>query len=434
MRKTVFWSWQSDLPPATTKNFIKNALEQALETVAEELQLEIADRLELDHDTKGEPGLAEIVSTIFKKIDDCQIFVADVTPVAEITTDTAKKKIPNPNVMIELGYAIREVGSQRIITVANLAFGGRPEELPFDLRHRRGAITYCLESAKDPAIEKTKKDLVKQLVAALKMNLGAEREAQLTRNPMPVLSVETTENIPKVLVVQQEVQLSDVPSLADVMTNTPLRTKVQKTDQDALREALLSAPVGFLQPRPPKPLYEWTDEELAGYNKRVESYYRSYKTYLEDLKEYRLFRQRAVRIQLAIKNLGTRPATDVWAEVTFPDGVLVYEDDDLPKAPDPPAPPLLALPGSNAVATLGTKKILSPLISASPPRINGDHKSIMLRANKIQQAFQRSFDSFTIVMSAHADIRSFEVSYQVGADELPKPTTDNLYFEVQQAE
>lgn len=431
MSKTVFWSWQSDLPAATTKDFIKEALAQALAKITEELELEAADRLELDHDTKGEPGLVEIVSTIFRKIDDCQIFVADITPVAEIKTCKTTKRIPNPNVMIELGYAIREAGPQRVITVANLAFGGRPEELPFDLRHRRGAITYRLDGAKDPAIETIRKDLVKQLLAALKTNLAAPREDQLIRNPMPALSVVASEDIPKVLVVQQEVQLNDVPSLADIMIKTPLRTKEQQKDSASPFEGL--QPIDIFQRRRVKPFREWTEEELERYNKRVQWYCDRYKTHLEQLKEYRLLRQRAVSIRLAVANLGTLPATHVWAKVTFPDGILVYEDDDLPKAPDQPTPPPLEPYGINNVAIVRPAQLDTSFLNR-PSRIADDHKSIIFQTDKTQQGFQTLFTSFTIVMSTQADIRSFEVSYQIAADELPRQTTGNLYFEVQQAE
>lgn len=57
----IFWSWQSDTPPKFNKNFVKAALEQALVTVSANLDLSEADRPELDHDTKGEPGLVSIV-------------------------------------------------------------------------------------------------------------------------------------------------------------------------------------------------------------------------------------------------------------------------------------------------------------------------------------------------------------------------------------
>ncbi|MEK6289976.1 MAG: hypothetical protein V4793_01075 [Paraburkholderia tropica] len=433
MSKTVFWSWQSDLPAATTKDFIKDALAEALKQLTEELQLEAADRLELDHDTKGEAGLVEIVATIFRKIEDCQIFVADVTPVTEITTDTATKKIPNPNVMIELGYAIREVGPQRIITVANLAFGGKPEELPFDLRHRRGAITYHLETKKTPGIEKIRNGLVGQLVAALRTNLAAPREDQLIRNPMPSLAIEVTEDTSKVFFVKQGVQLTDMPSLADVMTKTPLRTKAQQEEPESPFEMLRwGASNAFGEPRI-KRFKEWTEEELEGYNKSVKRYYDNYEKYLDKVKERRLLRQRAVHIQLAIGNLGTRPATDVLAEITFPDGILVYEDDDLPKDPELPFPPPLA-PYGFASRTAILPQHIDSLYLTREPRIGGDHKSIVFRVGKIQHGTLVRIKSFTAVMSTQADIRSFEVSYRIIADELPRQTTGNLYFEVQYAE
>jgi hypothetical protein len=141
-----------------------------------------------------------------------------------------------------------------------------------------------------------------------------------------------------------------------------------------------------------------------------------------------------VSIRLAVANLGTRPATDVWAKVTFPDGIQVYEDDDLPKAPDQPTPPPLEQPyGINNLAIMRHAQLDTSFLKG-PPRIADDHKSITFQTDKIQQGFQTLFRSFTIVMSTQADIRSFEVSYQISADELPRQTTGNLYFEVQQAE
>ena len=167
----VFWSWQSDSPKSVNQHFVKDALQAAIEQLSTDLGLTEPERPELDHDTKGEPGLVEIVSTIFKKIDGAAVFVADVTPVAE----TAEKKLlPNPNVMIELGYALKALGHERIVLVANSAFGGRPEDLPFDLRHRRGPITYALKPGASAAERaNAKKALSGALVEALKANLGA---------------------------------------------------------------------------------------------------------------------------------------------------------------------------------------------------------------------------------------------------------------------
>lgn len=64
----VFWSWQSDTPAKDYHYFVRSALVLALAQLADDLDLTEADRPEIDHDTKVEPGLVSIVDTIFAKI------------------------------------------------------------------------------------------------------------------------------------------------------------------------------------------------------------------------------------------------------------------------------------------------------------------------------------------------------------------------------
>lgn len=177
----VFWSWQSDTPAKLNKDFVKAALQDAVAQVSEDLGFTEAERPTVDHDTKDEPGLVAIVETIFKKIEAAEVFVGDVTFVGA-TPDG--KLLPNANVMIELGHALTSVGHHGIILVANKAFGGRPEDLPFDLRHRRGPITYELkEGTPKPEREAILRRLTKDLAQALRVNLGAavtKRNAEVT--------------------------------------------------------------------------------------------------------------------------------------------------------------------------------------------------------------------------------------------------------------
>src|SRR5437016_4475569 len=100
MRRVVFYSWQSDLPNATNRTFIQKALEKAAASIAADESIEIEPVV--DRDTQGVPGAPDIASTIFAKITAADIFVADVS----ITTrPKTGRPTPNPNVLIELGYA-----------------------------------------------------------------------------------------------------------------------------------------------------------------------------------------------------------------------------------------------------------------------------------------------------------------------------------------
>ena len=107
---TIFWAWQSDLPPETTRNLIQDCLERA----AKEATKAGVGLVSVDRDTKGVGGSPNISETILEKIVAADIFVWD----ASITTTTDRPS-PNPNVLFELGFAVAALGWNRIIGVMN---------------------------------------------------------------------------------------------------------------------------------------------------------------------------------------------------------------------------------------------------------------------------------------------------------------------------
>jgi hypothetical protein len=164
----IFWSWQSDYSPKTCRHFIRDALVDAIAQVADEIGVEDADRPEIDHDTKGERGMADIAATILNKIADAAVFVADLTPIAKSPDG---KWLPNPNVMIELGWAMHRPGWERVIGILNMASGANVEDLPFDIRQRR-VVTFVLSETEDKQTRASvRSKLVKELKDALRINL-----------------------------------------------------------------------------------------------------------------------------------------------------------------------------------------------------------------------------------------------------------------------
>lgn len=191
MKDTVFWSWQNDLPSKTNREFIRQALSVAVDRVSQELDVEDVERVELDHDTKSSPGMVDIGQTILDKITKCAVMVADVTP---ISTSSKGKALPNPNVMIELGYGLHALGYERIIAILNTAYGAAVEDLPFDIRHRR-ILTYHLPENVDASIRKTvRENLTKQLTSAIQTNLTGLRDARSAAQPID--GVESHPNSP----------------------------------------------------------------------------------------------------------------------------------------------------------------------------------------------------------------------------------------------
>ena len=169
---TVFYSWQSDLPE--TRNVIEAALERAIRNLNRDLPAESA--LELDQDTRGVAGWPEITSALFDKIEECGVFVADITPINGPDSDF--RITPNPNVLLELGYALATgFGRTRIICVINTHYlpDGDLGKLPFDLRGSR-PVQFALEDPTDRGVEsgqedptrtRARADLAKRLEGAL---------------------------------------------------------------------------------------------------------------------------------------------------------------------------------------------------------------------------------------------------------------------------
>ncbi len=171
MASTIFYSWQSDLPNNVNRGFIEDALEKAIKQLNRDFVVDESPRdgdLELDQDTQGVPGSPPIVQVIFDKITRAAVFVPDVTFVG--TTRDGERLLSNPNVLIEYGWALRELGHSKIVSVMNIAFG-RPgwDTLPFDMRHLRWPITYSLAS-EAPVEEraKAKEHLVASFCEALR--------------------------------------------------------------------------------------------------------------------------------------------------------------------------------------------------------------------------------------------------------------------------
>src|SRR4030042_45383 len=160
----VFYAWQSDSPAKVNRNFIESALETSIKEVEKSGVVDSSPRL--DKDTKDVSGIPEIANTILQKIQSADAFLADLTYVGGVFEESGKPAgdvIPNPNVMIELGYALAELGCERIVTVINTHYGSQ-EKLPFDLQNRRWPIDYNLApDAKGDTPKQQKQKLVEAI-------------------------------------------------------------------------------------------------------------------------------------------------------------------------------------------------------------------------------------------------------------------------------
>lgn len=132
---TLFFSWQSD--DNKTRKIISDAITKAVN----DIQVYHNYSIKVEESTSNVPGAPQIVSTILDKIDSCDIFIADITPVCSYPKPLGNgqvltKQVPNPNVLMELGYAMSAVGMDYTICVAHQG-GWNSNDLPFDINHNR---------------------------------------------------------------------------------------------------------------------------------------------------------------------------------------------------------------------------------------------------------------------------------------------------------
>ena len=142
------------------------------------------EAVRLDHDTAGIPGTPDIANTIFGKIRDAGVFVADLTLSSEAESG---KRSPNPNVLIELGYAFSAISDSKVVSVMNTAFG-EASQLPFDLSHKRWPVQYSL-SATDIENTAKREDAKKNLTDSL---YNAIRLVVDTTSPSPATQLRLT--------------------------------------------------------------------------------------------------------------------------------------------------------------------------------------------------------------------------------------------------
>lgn len=205
MAYNIFYSWHNDLNPNHQRHFIWAALKDAKKALEKEWsitgEVEIENREQNDitlnlnrGGTEGFPGTKNIADAIREKIDQADIFIADVTVIN--AAEIGGRATSNPNVLFELGYAVARHGWERVVLVANRAYGN-PEILPFDIR-AMGINTYYLPEEKNPELKQIQKNFTGVLKNVLKDLISK----------LPEDTDEKVKSVPKVEVAIQALQAS----------------------------------------------------------------------------------------------------------------------------------------------------------------------------------------------------------------------------------
>lgn len=127
----VFFAWQSDF--GTSRNNIQDALSRLEEEAA---GWALVAPLIVEQAVEPKDGAVRIDSTLQDKIANADLFVGDITPVYAYDG----KLCPNPNVLIEVGFALASLAAPQVVLIERARDGetipgdGVRGTLPFDIR------------------------------------------------------------------------------------------------------------------------------------------------------------------------------------------------------------------------------------------------------------------------------------------------------------
>lgn len=149
----IFFSWASE--HLENKRFILDTLEQVKQKLSKTGII-----LNIQESTSDLPGFVKIDDVIFQRIEKCDFFVADLSPIGVIND----KHIVNPNVCYEMGHMLGRHGVARIFGLYNEKSVENPsKQLPFDFSHNR---VMRFKINKDESAKKNKMDQYANLIHA----------------------------------------------------------------------------------------------------------------------------------------------------------------------------------------------------------------------------------------------------------------------------
>jgi hypothetical protein len=187
----IFYSYQSDINPDFNKIFIQLAIEKAI-TKLNNQGLDVS----LDFGFRGTPGTTILISEMLDKSKNADLVIVDLTYTSSkawydsyklnlfgkelrFLNNLIEKKSPNPNVLLETGYAWSQKGYNRTLAIMNIAFGN-PEELPVDFKGFRYPIQYDFSEInitdRTAKLEELSLDLLKAFKTAMKAEIQYQIE------------------------------------------------------------------------------------------------------------------------------------------------------------------------------------------------------------------------------------------------------------------
>lgn len=242
-RVKVFYAWQAYRSQRCNRRTIRDAARDACERIT--LVRSNNFKVMLEEAPVVVPGMCDVPNSTLRKIDDCDLMLADLTFVA--TTDEADResetvqKSSDPTVLLQLGYAAHTKGLSRLVGVKNEIYGGPTDQL-LDAR-QRWIVSYSLAPGEidKRAIFRAQKILSRKLEGVL-LTAMHQQEDNRSKPPTDRRFLEVRSQFEAEIAAGKVPRMEDQPAAVAV---TILPTKPVDLQPERIADAMNAADIPF---------------------------------------------------------------------------------------------------------------------------------------------------------------------------------------------
>jgi len=217
-----------------------------------------------------------------------------------------------------------------------------------------------------------------------------------------------------------------------------IKEQYPKKDYETIgktRKPLKGSLAGFTGP---------SQQDIDRYNNRLDDFYHEYEKYLEARENIRGVKSRMITLNIAIRNIGSAPAADVDVFMHFPNGFMLFSDEDLPdlniEEPQPPTEPkggFLNIGGRmNAWSRHLSPDInlppAAPPGNVSPPNIEETNSyKVNFRVQKLKHNMREDCGPYYVLFNSFDGASSFGIEYRINTADLADDTEGKLHVVVE---
>lgn len=163
---------------------------------------------------------------------------------------------------------------------------------------------------------------------------------------------------------------------------------------------------------------------------RLKRWYGTYEQYLREVAEFEARQLRTIQIDLMLMNMGTCPAEDVDINLHFPDGFIMYNEDEQPERPDEPSAPSLTAfdPGLAFIRPLMPELMAPELPNPHIPKIRKTNSyDVTIRCGGLKHEYVYNCNPLYLAFDSFGGASSFSFKYNVHAANAPLSQRGELH-------